>query len=46
LTVLASRPARSRRRRALRILAILLTAIVAIPVGVFMLVGSLSGDRR
>jgi hypothetical protein len=43
---LAPRPARSRRRRALRILAILLAAIVAIPVGLFMLVASLSGDRR
>ncbi len=37
--------ARSRRRRILRLLVILITVLCAIPVGLFMLVAN-SGERR
>lgn len=38
--------ARSRRRRILRLLVILITVLCAIPVGLFMLVAGTAGERR
>jgi hypothetical protein len=44
--VIAAGRAGSRRRRALRIAAIVLTIIAATPIAIGMLLSALAGDRR
>lgn len=46
MTAASTYAARSRRRRAARALVIALVAIVAIPIGLFMLVAGMAGERR
>lgn len=46
MTAAVPRAAASRRRRALRALAIALTVVAAIPIGLFLLAASVVGERR